>query len=35
MAYSRNTKDSIRIYESYEIKDLLKKNGYIFDGRGF
>ncbi len=35
MAYLRNTKDSIRIYESYEIKDTLKQRGYVFDGRGF
>lgn len=35
MPYLRNTRDSIRIYESYPIKDALKENGYIFDGRGF
>ncbi len=35
MAYLRNTKDSIRIYESYEIKDTLNQRGYVFDGRGF
>lgn len=35
MAYLRNTQDSARIYESYEIKDILKQRDYIFDNRGF
>lgn len=35
MPYLKNTKDSIRIYESFEIKDALKKRGYIFEGCGY
>jgi hypothetical protein len=34
MPHLRNTKDSVRIHESYD-KDTLKDNGYTFDGRGF
>lgn len=35
MAYLKHSKDSLRIYEAYQIKDALKANNYIFDGSGY